>query len=92
MSIIKQLKNARLALGMKQAELGKKIGLPQSHVSKIEQGDTNPRLSTVVDWAEALDQKLMLIPRQEVPYIEALLGREEDTEERRWQPDEKIEK
>lgn len=72
---------------MKQSELGEKLGLPQSHISKIEQGANDPRLSTVTDMARVLDQELMLIPRQMVPYIHALLRGEEE-HERRFQPDE----
>ncbi len=86
-SIIEQLKSIRLANGLKQAEMGQKIGLPQSHVSKIEQGATDPRISTVLEMARVLDQELVLVPRQLLPQFRALLyGQEED--ERRWQLDE----
>ena len=85
-----QLKAARRAKGLKQAELGKKLGLPQSHVSKIEQGSTDPRLSTIVDWARVLDLEPMLIPRQMVSRIRALVNGEPEPE-RRWQPDEESE-
>jgi transcriptional regulator with XRE-family HTH domain len=85
-SIIEQLKSFRLANGLKQAEMGQKIGLPQSHLSRIEQGATDPRLSTVLDMARVLDQELVLVPRQLLPQLRALLyGEEED--ERRWQLD-----
>ena len=86
-NLTNQLKAARRAKGLKQADLGKKLGLPQSHVSKIEQGATDPRLSTVVDWARVLDLEPMLIPRQMVSRIRALLSGEPEAE-RRWQPDE----
>lgn len=85
--IIEQLKSARQQQGMKQSELGKKLGLPQSHVSKIEQGANDPRLSTVMDMARVLDQELVLIPRQMVSAVRALL-KGEGEEERRFQPDE----
>jgi HTH-type transcriptional regulator/antitoxin HipB len=85
-SIIEQLKSYRLAMGYKQALMGEKIGLPQSHLSKIESGATDPRLSTVLDMARALDQELVLIPRQLLPQLRVLVyGQEED--ERRWQLD-----
>lgn len=89
-SIIEQLKAARQEQGMKQAELGKKLGLPQSHVSKIEQGATDPRLSTVTDMARFLDQELMLVPRRLVPHIVSLLSGEKE-KERRFLPDEEVE-
>ena len=85
--VISQLKAARLEKGLKQADLGKKLGLPQSHVSKIEQGSTDPRLSTVVDMARVLDLEPMLIPRQMASRIRSLLSGEPEPE-RRWQPDE----
>ncbi len=86
MNIINNLKIARLAMGIKQSELGKKLGLPQSHISKIEQGNTDPRLSTVADMARILDQELMLVPQQLVSYVTSLL--QNGKQERRWQPDE----
>lgn len=89
MAIIQQLKTARQARGMKQSELGKKLGLPQSHVSKIEQDTTDPRLSTISDMARILDQELVLVPRQLLPHVTSLLRGE--TQERRWQLDEEVE-
>ena len=85
--IIEQLKSARLQQGMKQSELGEKLGLPQSHISKIEQGANDPRLSTVKDMARVLDQELVLIPRQMVSVVRALL-KGEGEDERRFLPDE----
>ncbi len=72
---------------MTQSTLGEKLGLPQSHVSKIEQEANDPRLSTVTDMARVLDQELVLIPRQMVSVVRALLNGQGE-EERRFQPDE----
>ncbi len=71
--IIKALKSARLEKKLKQSELGSKLGLPQSHISKIEQGATDPRLSTVTDMARLLDQELVLVPRAMLPAIGAIV-------------------
>lgn len=71
--IIKSLKNIRLEKKLKQSELGSKLGLPQSHISKIEQGATDPRLSTVTDMARLLDQELVLVPRHMLPTIKAII-------------------
>lgn len=84
--IIDQLKIARQSLGMKQHELGKKLGLPQSHISKIESGQNDPRLSTIEDMARLLDQELMLIPRTIIPHISALL-RDSSSMKPRWSLD-----
>jgi transcriptional regulator with XRE-family HTH domain len=85
--IIEQLKRARLAKKLKQSELGVKLGLPQSHISKIEQGGSDPRLSTVTDMARLLDQELVLIPRSMLPFIRAMLSGE-DIQKPKWQVDE----
>ena len=38
-NVIKKLKKARLEAGLKQTEIAKKLGKPQSFVSKIERGE-----------------------------------------------------
>lgn len=76
--IIKSLKKARIERKLTQSELGSKLGLPQSHISKIEQGDTDLRLSTVADMARLLDLELVLVPRHMLPVIKAMIeGKEE---------------
>lgn len=86
-SIIEVLRSTRRQHGLKQSELGEKLGLPQSHISKIEQGVSDPRLSTVTEMARVLDQELVLVPRQMVSAVRSLLkGQGED--ERRFQIDE----
>jgi predicted transcriptional regulator len=89
-SIIQQLKTIRMALGMKQSEVGNKLGLPQSHISKIEQGATDPRISTTTDMARVMGQELMLIPRHLIPHVASMV-RGGDNGERKWQPDEEVE-
>ena len=84
--ILEQLKTARKTKGLNQSSLGKKLGLPQSHVSKIEQGGTDPRLSTVTEMARLLDRELIIIPRQLVPAIRAIISGK-DTESSPWKPD-----
>jgi len=86
-SILKQLKIARQEKGLKQSEFGKKIGLPQSHVSKIERGETDPRLSTVVDMARIVDRELILVPRRLVPVIRSMMEGG-NNQEPMWKPDE----
>ncbi len=77
--ILEELKRARYAKGLKQTALGKKLGLPQSHISKIEQGGTDPRLSTVTEMARLLDHELFLVPRQLMPAVRAIiLGQDMD--------------
>ena len=86
-NIIEQLKNIRKEKKLSQSNLGKKLGLPQSHISRIEKGKTDLRLSTALDMARIVDQELILVPRQLVPYIRSILNGEPE-KERMWQLDE----
>jgi len=89
--LIEEIKAARRSQGLNQAALGAKLGLPQSHVSRIERGDTDPRLSTVTEMARVLDRELMLVPRQLIPAVKALIQDVDDDQEPTWKPDEPIE-
>lgn len=81
------MKIARQEKGLKQSELGNKLGLPQSHISKIERGETDPRLSTVVDMARIVDRELILVPRRLAPAIRSMIEGGHD-QEPMWKPDE----
>jgi len=85
--ILKQLKIARQENGLKQSEFGNKLGLPQSHISKIERGETDPRLSTVVDMARIVDREFILVPRRLAPAIRSMIEGGHD-QEPMWKPDE----
>ena len=69
---IEQLKLARKRKGLTQAELGRKVGLPQSYISKVEGGSIDIRLSSVLEMARALELEPMLVPRQIVPAVQSL--------------------
>jgi len=84
--IIQLLKDARLELKLNQSELGKKMGMPQSHVSKIEKGLSDPRLSTISDMARLLDQELILVPREKLSIINALIN-QDDEQQPMWNID-----
>lgn len=84
--ILQALKSARKEKQLKQVELGSKLGLPQSHISKIEQGLTDPRLSTVRDMARMLDLELILVPRSLLPALDVVLHGK-DPHEPMWLPD-----
>lgn len=86
--IIKTLKTTRMEKTLKQSELGGKLGLPQSHISKIERGATDPRLSTVTDMARLLDLELVLVPRAMLPAVRSLIRGEREEQTPRWQVDE----
>ena len=70
--IVTEVATARRAAKLSQRVLGKKIGLAQSHVSKIERGAVDPQLSNLLEIARALGLELMLVPRRLVPAVRAL--------------------
>lgn len=49
-----------------------RVGIPQSHISKIEHGQVDLQSSTLVELARALDLELMLVPRALVPAFQTL--------------------
>lgn len=85
--IIQYLKCVRQEKRLTQAELGRKLGLPQSHISRIEQGLTDPRLSTITDMARLLDQELVLVQRVMLTAVRAVFSAK-DVQKPMWQPDE----
>ena len=87
-SLIQQLKKQRKVLNISQKELGQKLGLPQSHISNIESGKTDPRLSTLQDMALLLEMELSLIPHRQAPLIRSLLSDDLTDNRPRFLPDE----
>lgn len=68
--IAASIRQARKDKGLTQRELGKRVGLPQSHISKIESGVVDVQLSSLVEIARALDLEVKLVPRKALPAIE----------------------
>ncbi len=64
------VREARIAKALTQKELGQRVGLPQSHISKIEKGTVDLKLSSLVEIARALDLEIMLVPRKALPAVE----------------------
>jgi transcriptional regulator with XRE-family HTH domain len=71
--IIGALKAAREARGLSQRELSAKSGVPQGHISKIENGTVDLRVSSLVALARVLDLELVLVPRKAVPAVELIV-------------------
>jgi transcriptional regulator with XRE-family HTH domain len=71
--ILETLRAARKSAGLSQRDLSTRIGVPQSHISKIESGGTDLRLSSLVEFARALDHEVVLVPRKLLPAVEAIV-------------------
>jgi transcriptional regulator with XRE-family HTH domain len=67
------LRQARLRKGWSQRDLSQKAGVPQAHISRIENGVVDVKLSTLVELARFLDLDLVLAPRAALPAIQALI-------------------
>jgi transcriptional regulator with XRE-family HTH domain len=67
------LRNARENKGLSQRNLGAVSGVPQSHISKIEKGAVDLRLSSLVELARALDLELTLVPRSAIPAVQSIV-------------------
>ena len=85
--IAKKLKQARKDKGLTQAELGKKMGLPQSHISQIEAGRVDLRVSSLQQMARLLDLEPMLIPRVLTPAVRSLISGRSQERKPAWQAD-----
>jgi len=70
--LVETLKKRRLQKGLSQKELGKKLHIPQSHLSKIESGLVDLQTSTLVEMARLLEMEVMIVDRTEVSLIKAL--------------------
>lgn len=68
-----KLKAARQKKGLSQRAFAKIAGLPQSRLSKIENGLVDLQTSNLLEIARTLDLELMLIPRQAVPAVNSLI-------------------
>lgn len=76
------LRRAREAKGISQRELSRLTGVPQGHISKIESGAVDIRVSSLIALARALDLEVTLVPRKAVPAVQSI-ARQSEGERRR---------
>ncbi len=80
----RQLKTRRRALGLRQLDLGLRLGMPRQQYQRLE-AQGNPRLDTLELVAKGLNSEVMLIPREKAVAVQAVLegkigtGGESDT-------------
>ncbi|MFQ5533520.1 MAG: helix-turn-helix domain-containing protein [Sphingomonadales bacterium] len=70
--IASTLKAARENKGLSQRELSAKSGVPQGHISKIENGAVDLRVSSLIALARILELELTLVPRKAVPAVKSI--------------------
>jgi transcriptional regulator with XRE-family HTH domain len=71
--ITKEIKIAREKKGLSQRELSSRSGVPQSHISRIEKGSIDLRLSSLIELARALELELTFVPRKVVPAVNSIV-------------------
>lgn len=86
-SIRRALTEARHERGLSQAEVGRRVGLPQAHISGIESGKIVPRFDTLLEIVRVVDHDLLMVPRELVPAVQAL-ARGDQEERPLYLPDE----
>lgn len=72
------LKEARQRKGWSQRALGAKAHMTQAHISRIENGEVDLQLSSLVELARTLDLDVQLIPRTALTAVEATVRAAED--------------
>jgi len=74
------LKSARQKKQLSQRELSEKVGLPQSHISKIENARVDLKLSSLNELARALELELVLVPKKVLPAVQSLTRTARDSD------------
>ncbi len=69
------LQAQRRKLGLTQEQVARRSGLRQANYSRIEQGKTDPRLTTLQEIARALSLEIMLVPGEFADTVNAFIGR-----------------
>lgn len=75
-AILDQIKQRRLQLGLKQSDMMLRIGVSRQQYQHLE-AKGNPRLDTLDLVAQGLNSELMLIPKERVAAVKALLAQAE---------------
>lgn len=64
-----ELRKARERAGLSQRAVQLRTGLRQAHISRIENGQLDPRFSNVVRMARAVGLEVLLVPRRGLPAV-----------------------
>ncbi len=72
-TLLTQIKNRRLKLGLKQNDMPMRIGVSRQQYQRLE-AKGNPRLDTLALIAAGLNSELMLIPKEKLQAVQAILA------------------
>ena len=84
-TLLEQLKKRRITLGLKQNDMLLRIGISRQQYQRLE-SKGNPRLDTLELISKGLNSQLMLIPKEKLLAVKAIL--EADNFERPAEPKE----
>lgn len=82
-NLIGSIVAARKARNISQSEMARKLGMPQSYLSRLESGKLDVRLSSLVDVARFLGLEIVLIPNTMIPTVESLTKAETTADSQR---------
>jgi transcriptional regulator with XRE-family HTH domain len=77
------IRQARVTKGWSQRDLGARAHMPQAQISRIENGEVDPQVSTLVELARTLDLDLQLVPRSAITAVEAAVRSAEERSDER---------
>jgi transcriptional regulator with XRE-family HTH domain len=84
--LLQQLKNRRTDLNLKQKDMMLRVGISRQQYQRLE-SKGNPRLDTLELIAKGLNSELMLIPKEKLSTVQAIL--ESETSEQTNKPTER---
>jgi transcriptional regulator with XRE-family HTH domain len=70
-TLTEAIRQARLAKGWSQRDLSARAHLTQAQISRIENGEVDMQVSTLIELARSLDLDLQLVPRTALVAVEA---------------------
>lgn len=71
-SLLTQIKNRRQQLGYRQSDMQNRVGMSRQQYQRLE-AQGNPRLDTLELVVKGLNAELLLIPKEKVRQVRALL-------------------
>jgi transcriptional regulator with XRE-family HTH domain len=77
-ALLQQIKKRRLALALKQNDMMMRVGISRQQYQRLE-SKGNPRLDTLELIANGLNSQLLLIPKEKLTAVQAILESESST-------------